>query len=314
MVEKYPPMNAVKAFESVSRWGSMARAAEELGVTPSAVSHQVRALELWLGRAIFDRKRRQLKLTEEGRRFFNLVKPAFDQIRSVADILVELTSGRLEVLICPSLASTWLTPRLADFAALHPQIDVILHSRTETVDLTESDFGCAIRYCDGVPDRHVGDLLLQESVFPVCAPSLLEREPKLQSVNDLQDHVLLHDVLGDAGVTACNWSSWFSEIGLHHLRTARGHGFSDSNIMYEAACHGAGVALGRSVLVEQHLAQGRLVKPFDVARRSSHAWYFISTPAKLAQSPIAQFRKWLLDEAEATFLALNTPQTLPQPI
>ncbi len=312
MVAKYPPMNALKAFESVSRWGSMARAAEELGVSPSAVSHQVRVLELWFGRAVFEREGRKLKLTEEGRRFFDLVKPAFDQLRSAADILVELTTGRLDVLICPSLASTWLAPRLAGFAALHPEIDVTLHSRSETVDLTESDFGCAIRYCDGLPDRHAGDLLLQESVFPVCAPSLLEREPRLQSVKDLQEHVLLHDVLGDAGVPACNWSSWFSEIGLPHLRTARGHGFSDSNIMYEVACHGAGVALGRSVLVEQHLGQGRLVKPFDVARRSSHAWYFISTPAKLAQPSIARFRRWLLYEAEATFLSSNTLQTLPK--
>ena len=191
-------MNAVKAFESVSRWGSMARASEELGVTPSAVSHQVRALELWFGRTLFGREGRRLKLTNEGRKFFDLIRPAFDQIRSAAKTLVEPASGRLEVLICPALVSAWLAPRLSGFSDLHPEIDITLHSRTETVDLTEADFDCAIRYCNSVPDRHVGDLLLQESVFPVCAPSLLAQERKLHSIVDLKDHVLLHDALGDA--------------------------------------------------------------------------------------------------------------------
>jgi LysR family glycine cleavage system transcriptional activator len=288
--EPLPPLNAIKVFEAVARSGNMARAAEELHVSPSAVSHQIKALESWFERQLFDRQGRELLLNEDGRRFIDVVHPAFQQLRLAARRMQEPPGGRLKVAICPSLASTWLVPRLSAFLDLHPQISVELHSQRETVDLTRSSFDCALRYCREVPRGHVGQVLMAEDIFPVCAPSL----SPITSLNDLRDHRLLHDALGELGVSSCSWSTWLSEVGVPELARSEGAAFSDSNILYEAACLGMGVALGRSVLVANQLASGRLIRPFDISMRSTHSWYFISTADKLITPSLTAFRDWLL--------------------
>ncbi|MBS9717266.1 LysR substrate-binding domain-containing protein [Pseudohalocynthiibacter aestuariivivens] len=285
-------MNAVKAFEAVVRSGNMARASEELGVSPSAVSHQVKSLETWFDQPLFDRQGRDLVLNEAGRQFFDLVRPAFEQLRIAADRLIDPPIGRVKVIVCPSLASIWLAPRLDKFTEQHSDIDIELHCRRETVDLNETDFDCALRYCATVPDNHVGNVLMTEDIFPVCSPELAAEG--LGTLDDLKHHTLLHDILGETGVAACNWSSWFSEVGMPQLIPGRGHGFSDSNIMYEAACRGVGVALGRSVLVADYIRRGRLVRPFDVTMQSSYSWHFLSTPQKIAKRPLITFRDWLI--------------------
>ncbi|WP_053005803.1 LysR substrate-binding domain-containing protein [Kiloniella spongiae] len=293
-------MNAIKAFESVVRTGNMVRASEELSVSPSAVSHQIKTLETWFDRPLFDRQGRDLLLNDAGRIFFDLVRPAFEQLRTAASRLTEPPTGRLKVVICPSLASIWFAPRLRNFVESHPEIDVELHCRREIVDLNEADFDCSLRYCASVPENHVGDILMTEDVFPVCAPSLAKGNIPLNSLDDLRHHTLLNDVLGESGVVSCDWASWFSEVGMPQLIRPKGHGFSDSNVMYEAACEGVGVALGRSILVAELIKQGRLVRPLDVSRRSSHSWYFLSTTTKLDRKILGTFRDWLMEVTHLT--------------
>lgn len=208
-------------------------------------------------------------------------------------------------MVCPSLASIWLAPRLDRFLERHRDIDIELHCRRETVDLNESEFDCALRYCEAVPGDHVGNQFMTEDVFPVCAPKLLAEGEGFRTLDDLKNHDLLNDSLGEAGAVACNWSSWFSQVGLPQLPTGRLHGFSDSNILYEAACRGVGVALGRSVLVREYLRAGRLVRPFDITMRSNHAWHFLSTPSRLTNPSLTLFRNWLIEEAEATNSGLD---------
>ncbi len=292
-------MNAVKAFEAVARSGNMVRASAELSVSPSAVSHQIKTLEAWFDQPLFDRRGRDLVLNDAGRQFFDLVRPAFEQLRTAADRLAEPPSGCLKVIVCPSLASIWLAPRLDRFLEEHANIDIELHCRRETVDLNDTDFDCALRYCATVPDNHVGEILMSEDVFPVCAPTLVGRGAPLETLDDLKLHTLLNDALGETGVASCDWSSWFSEIGMPHLAPSRGHGFSDSNIMYEAACRGIGIALGRSVLVSDYIHQGRLIRPFDVAMRSTYSWHFLTTARDRSKPAVSTFRDWLLQQAES---------------
>jgi len=275
----------------------MARAAEELSVSPSAVSHQIKIIESWFGHSLFARDGRELVLNTHGRQFYDLVRPAFEQLRMATHRLIDPPNGRVKVLLCPSLASTWLAPRMANFFEKNVEIDIDLHCRRETVDLNETDFDCALRYCAGVPENHVGVSLMNESVFPVCSPALME-QGQIKSLEDLKDQRLLNDVLGETGVTACNWSNWFSEIGMPQLVAGRGCGFSDSNIMYEAACRGVGVALGRSVLVDDLLQSKRLVRPFDITRRSNYAWHFLTTSHKQDKAPLVAFKEWLVSEAD----------------
>lgn len=282
----------------------MVRASEELAVSPSAISHQIKTLETWFAQPLFERQGRDLVLNDAGRHFFDLVRPAFEQIRMAADRLIDPPSGRLKVIVCPSLASLWLAPRLDRFLEQHTDIDIELHCRREAVDLNEADFDCALRYCAVVPDNHVGNVLMSEDVFPVCSPALAAREPTLKTMDDLKHHTLLNDTLGETGVVSCNWSSWFSEIGMPQLTPSRGHGFSDSNIMYEAACRGIGIALGRSVLVSEHIRQGRLIRPFEVTRRSTYSWHFLTITKNLTKSPLSTFREWLVQQAGTALLQL----------
>ena len=277
----------------------MVRASGELTVSPSAVSHQIKTLETWFNRPLFERQGRDLVLNEAGRHFFDLVRPAFEQLRTATNRLTAPPTGRLKVIVCPSLASIWLAPRLDKFLEIHPDIDIELHCRRETLDLNETEFDCALRYCPVVPDNHVGSILMYEDVFPVCSPALAERSPGLASLDDLRQHTLLNDILGETGVASCDWSSWFSEVGMPQLTSSRGHGFSDSNIMYEAACRGIGVALGRSVLVSEYIHQGRLVRPIEISRRSNHSWHFLTTSAKQGKGPLEIFRDWLIKVAAA---------------
>ncbi|MEP3245571.1 MAG: LysR substrate-binding domain-containing protein [Sneathiella sp.] len=299
-MSNFPPMNAMKAFEAVVRTGNMARASEELMVSPSAVSHQIKALETWFDQPLFLRQGRELVLNDQGQQFFDLVRPAFEQLRTASDRLITPPTGRLKVIICPSLASIWLAPQLNRFLEKHSDIEIELHCRRDVIDLTETDFDCALRYCDRIPDQHVGNSVMAEDIFPVCSPTLAAGKIPLETLDDLKHHTLLNDTLGETGVAACNWSSWFSEIGMPQLTSPHGHGFSDSNIMYEAACSGLGVALGRSVLVNELIRQGRLVRPFDITRHSTYSWHFLSTPAKMRKEALTVFQNWVMETSNET--------------
>lgn len=297
-----PPLNALRMFEVAGRHLSFTRAAEELHVTQAAVSQQIKHLEEQLGVRLFRRQHRRLLLTEEGQIYLPAVREALRQIGQATDqLLARHKSGVLTVSVLPSFASKWLVPRLHKFRDRYPDVDVRVSAFEWLVDFSRDEVDLAIRYGRGKWSGLRADPLLSEEVFPVCSPRLLDGPHPLKHPSDLKHHTLLHDDYSPE-----DWSIWLSAAGVHDVDPSRGLSFSHTSIMLEAAESGQGVALGRTPLVADDLARGRLIKPFGFALPAEYAYYIVG-PMETADWPkIAAFREWLLEEAEAT-TAVMTP-------
>lgn len=308
-MRRLPPLNSIRAFEAAARHLSFTRAARELNVTQSAVSHQIKALEARLGVPLFRRLNRALLLTDEGQAYLPAVRDALDRLAEATErLLVGETSGTLTVSVMPSFAARWLVPRLARFRDLHPDIDVRLSASDKLVDFARDDVDVAIRYGRGTyPSLHV-TRLLGEDVFPVCSPALRDGDPPLRRLADLARHTLLHDIVDDI---CPDWPTWLRLMGADGIDTSRGPVFSDSSMLLQAAVDGQGVALGRSALAAADLEAGRLVKPFDVRTPLDVAYYLVCPRSTAERPKIAAFRAWLLAEADAETGRDHRPATTP---
>lgn len=293
MKRRLPPLNSLRAFESAARQLSFTKAADELSVTQSAVSHQVAALEEWAGNPLFKRQGKAMVLTEAAAKFLPSVSAALDQIALAGRKLqaVDPTHGWLTVAMMPSFAAKWLVPRLNDFHDKNPDMDVWIATFEAQTGALGSDVDLAIRYGKGDWPGLTSVKILTEELFPVCAPRLASQ---LREAADLTRATLLHDELRE------DWSMWFRAAGLTTTDPARGPGFDDSGLLIQAAIEGLGVALGRSVLVKGDLDAGRLVRPFQISIPAESAFYLVYPPDLENTPKIKVFREWLLETAEAS--------------
>jgi LysR family glycine cleavage system transcriptional activator len=254
----------------------------------------VKGLEDYLGVRLFRRMNRALLLTDEGQTYLPAVADAFDRIRQATSRLVRPEGpGALTVSVLPSFAARWLVPRLGRFRRAHPDVDLRIDPSPGLVDFARGDVDVAIRYGRGhYPGLHV-ERLMAEDVFPVCSPALLRGEPPLRRPADLAGHNLLHD--DGHG----EWRTWLLAAGVEGVDPAHGTVFTDSAMLIDAAIDGQGVALARGVLAAGAIAQGVLVRPFDLSLPAQYAYYVVC-PRDLADSPrIAAFRTWIVAEAGA---------------
>jgi LysR family glycine cleavage system transcriptional activator len=303
MTRPLPSLNALRAFEAAARHLSFTRAAAELNVTQTAISHQIKGLEEHLGVQLFRRLPRGLVLTEEAQRYAPALRTAFEQIAAATEQLCASgAGGALMLSTVPSFAAKWLVPRLGRFRAAHPEIDLRISASLRLVDFAREDFDVAVRMGRGnYPGLRV-DPLFGEVMFPVCSPRLLAGPKPLSTPADLRHHVLLHDV--DVFASAFSsvpqaWRLWLERAGVHDIDVERGPVFEDSAMLLDAAIEGQGVALGRSALVAADLAAGRLVKPFDISLPFELTHYLVCPEATADRPRIAAFRAWLLAEAKA---------------
>lgn len=299
-----PSLNGLRAFEAAARHLSFTRAADELNVTQTAISHQIRRLEAQLGLRLFVRRNRALLLTREGQDYLPAVRAAFEDLRLATDRL--LRPGRdqlLTVSTTPSLAAKWLMPRLADFQETHPAIEIRISASTHLVDFRREDVDVAIRFGRGRWPGVRADWLMGEELFPVCSPKLLAGGKPLRRPEDLAQHTLLH-----ANPAREDWQLWLTAAGLpSNLAARRGLTFDDSLLALQAAIDGLGVALARRPLVEGDIAAGRLVVPFDV-KLPAEAGFYIVAPRETADTPkIAAFRDWLIAAARPLPAAALAP-------
>ena len=294
MTENIPPLNWLRAFEAAARHLSFTRAGEELHVTQAAVSQQVAKLERHLGFPLFRRVKRRLFLTDAGQDYARRLRVLFQGLaRATADLRAREAPAEVTLRAPSSFANKWLVPRLHRFHARFPEIDLRLTAMGREVDFARDDIDLEIRYGDGLwPDLEVSHLLGEE-VFPVCSPELLKREPGLEEPAALLKEDLLH-VPGYPE----DWAAWFALAGLDYPERNRGVRFDQSIMALQAAAQGAGVALGRTPLVEEDLALKRLVAPFDLHLAAQGA-YWIVCPRQPAPSANARaLHDWLLEEAQ----------------
>jgi len=292
VVRRLPPLNALKAFESAARYESFTKAAEELCVTPGAVSHQVKALEAELGVKLFNREPQQLVITKAGSDYLAVIRDALDRIAEGTErLLVRQSTGILTVSVSPNFASKWLVHRLGRFIQLHPTIDLRVSATLQHIDFAREDVDVAIRHSEGIDSGLEASRLYTEELFPVCSPRLLRGSDALRVPADLARHTLLHlDNRQD-------WSKWLDIAGVKDADLTRGPVLNQASMVIDAAVDGQGVALARTGLAAHDIISRRLVRPFSLALPVSYA-YWIVCPKATAQIPkIVTFRDWIIAEA-----------------
>jgi len=303
---RLPPLNALRAFEAAARHMNFSRAADELAVTPGAVSQQIQNLEDYIGGALFRRTPRGLLLTDAAQTALPALREAFDRLAEAASLLTAPVDGRrVTVSAAPSFAAKWLMPRLGRFEAAHPEVDVWLTAGMELVDFASGEIDIAIRYGAGrYPGLDVVQLM-RETVIPVLSPALLEQRP-LEAPEDLKHHTLLHDGSPDADESCPDWSMWLAARGVRGVDGARGPRFNQSSLVIEGAVNGRGVALAKRALAQADLDAGRLVSPFDMPTDVDFAYYVVHPKAKGRLPQVKAFTAWLKAEADAHLAALST--------
>ncbi len=294
---RLPPLVALRTFEVVARHLSLIRAADELCVTPAAVSHQLRTLEAHLGMALFRRSGRNIVLSEAGQACLPGIRDGFERLGdAIAQLETLGEGGVLTVSVAPSFAVKWLVPRLDRFQQRHPSIDVRVAASNQLANFTSDNVDLAIRYGSGrYPELKV-ERLLQEAIFPVCSPELAQRLT-LKAPRDLAAVTLLHDDSPDEDQSCPTWQMWLRAAGAHDVDAIRGPRFTQSSLVLEAALHGRGVALAKATLAASDLQAGRLVRLFDDTTPLDFAYYVVGPARKLALPKVAAFVEWLRTEA-----------------
>lgn len=291
MPARLPSLNGLRAFEAAARHLSFTLAAQELNVTQTAISHQIRRLEDELGIRLFERRNRALALTPQAADYLPGIRAAFQDLRAATDRLRRNTGNRvLTVSTLTSFAVKWLLPRLASFQATHAGIDVRITTSTDLVDFRRGDVDAAVRYGRGQWPGLRADWLMTEHLFPVCSPALLKGKNALRRPEDLARFTLLHTASG-----AEDWRLWLTAAGLPPgLSRQPGLTFDLAFMAVQAAIDGIGVAIGQTAYVADDIAKGRLVVPFDITLPADAGFYFV-TPQDRAETPkIKAFRDCLM--------------------
>jgi len=290
-MDRLPPLTAVRAFEVVGRHLSITIAAEELHVTPGAVSRQIRSLEDALGVQLLVRGHRQVALTREGRDYHRAVTKAMDVL---SDATVRLgrrqRRTQLKIRAYTTFAMWWLIPRLSSFHAANAGIEVLLTASLDPVDFRKEDIDGAIRLGDGKWSGATAFRLVSNILTPVCSPALAK---KVRKPADLQRQVLLHSI-----ARPDDWSYWLTSAGVDHQVDSRGGmTYQSSAMAYAAATEGQGFAIAQRFLVEGDLKAGKLVAPFRQVVDMGDYTYYLLTPANRKESPsMVTFRNWLLEQ------------------
>jgi len=297
-------LNALRAFEASARHQSFSAAAAELNVTPAAVGQMVRSLEAWLGVPLFERSnagRARLVPTQAAQRALPDIRDGFDRLNlGFAKLREGSAVGVLTVTVSPAFAAKWLLPRIDSFQSAWPDTDVRLDTSLKLADFVAQGIDIGVRYGQGHWPGLVAEKLMDEQVFPVCAPSWLREHPALQHPEDLRGMPLIHDLSVDKDEGFVTWPSWLVRAGVSGVPTRTGLKINNSAAVLQAAIDGHGIALARSVLVRDDLAAQRLVRLFPDVDCSSPLAYYIVYRAECATLPrLAAFREWLTQAANA---------------
>jgi LysR family glycine cleavage system transcriptional activator len=291
MPRRLPPLNSLPSFEAAARHLSFSRAAGELRVTHGAVSRAVRNLEDQLGVQLMIRATRSVRLTPIGASFAAEIRHVLEHLAAATSAATGQTSGIVNVSTIDSFAARWLMPRLSRFRRAYGDIDVRVATSERLADFVSDGIDIAIRCGGGQYPGLSAELLMKEDHFPVCSPKLLKGGYPLRTPADLARHTLLHDVF------TVDWIMWLHSAGIDNVDAHRGPTFLSSDHAIQAAVRGEGVVLGRSALVADDLAAGRLVRPFELSLPAGFAYYVVYPPRVLHRPNVKAFRDWLMAEA-----------------
>ena len=298
-------MRALRTFEAAGRRLNFTRAADEVGLTPAAVSYQIKEIEEQLGFALFTRSSRSIRLTPAGAVLLEGAAEALDTMRRAAGRARRLARGssRLRISLGPRFATNWLLPRLPRFRAGHPTLRLTFDISDEVRDFDGDDIDVAVRFGAGRYEHLRSDRLFDTVVVPVCSPRLLEADPGIGEPRDLCRHTLCYVDCRLDGMIWPNWPMWMTAAGIDDFDDSGCVAFSDSSHVVQAMIEGGGVGLVELAMVEEDLSQGRLVRLFevsvslgDVGLGRDYAYHLVYPEARSQDPRIAAFRDWILGE------------------
>lgn len=312
MIDRLPPLAALRAFEAAARRLNFRQAAQELFVTPGAISQQIRLLEEHVGTPLFQREGRGVTLTEAGAAALPALRLGFEKLAEAARAMRQPQRRcRATVSVPPSFAAKWLVPRLERFNQAHPDVEIWVTADMALVDFASADVDLAIRYGAGAYPSLTITRLLEETALPVCAPALLEAAPILRP-SDLANHTLLHDSGPSAHDGAPDWSMWLKAHGALEVDGTRGPRFNQASLVIESAVAGRGVALAKRALAEADLSARRLIAPFaDGAAPLAYGYHLVWPQGRVFTPPQRCFIDWLLAEAQSSERARADHEAMP---
>lgn len=285
-------MSALRGFEAAGRLGSFSAAAEELAMTQSAISHQIKILEDFLEQPLFTRVNRSVVLTDAGHDFLTTVKTCLDLLEDGVQHLDHFRKpGQIIISVSHAIATCWLLPLLTRFRTAHPDLDIWLHTSPQMLDFERGEVCVTIWLGDGNWPGLEAVKLFDEELVPLCTPALLAGGSPVNSPKDLLQYTLLHDERRE------DWRAWFNHLQAEVTPPVTGPNFNDSGILLQAAVAGQGIALGSRLLAAEDLASGRLVIAFDVPLRSKQSYYLITANSHLARPSVRLFKDWLVEQA-----------------
>ncbi|MCV2218848.1 MULTISPECIES: LysR substrate-binding domain-containing protein [unclassified Thauera] len=292
----------LRVFLATARHLSFTRAGEELHITTGAVSQQIKLLENWLGQRLFRRLPRRIELTDAGNRLLAAVDPAYSAVDlAIGRLRNGALSGVVRLRALPSFLTTWLVPRLPGLMKSFPQIELQAEAEDSTHSLRDGDFDLAIDLNDGIYPGFQSTVLLEEEIFPVCSPRLLDGRPPLVSPEDLRHYPLLHDMTAWRGSPPyAEWERYLRAIGAPQVEVRRGYMFNRNHITMQCAIAGMGVAIARRTLITDELDSGRLVAPFRQSVPTGKRYCLVYSSGALADPRIASVHDWVVREARGS--------------
>lgn len=309
-----PPLNALKAFEATARHMSFTRAADELHVTPAALSHQIKGLEDFLGVRLFVRRTRAIELTDAGRLLYPGLHAGLLQIRQAVTGLERLRNDRVLVISAPpGFTAKWLAPRLYRFLMAEPEIDARVSSTFTLVDFAGDGVDVAVRNVSQTAERDpdlVYERLMPLIVQPVMSPRLVEKIGPLTSPSDLKRTTLIHDDSLAGRSRIPTWEDWFRAADVTGVDVSRGLRFSSADHAIDATVEGAGVLLAYTLLAHDDLRTGRLVAPFPLGIETGRAFHIVCPKGTENRPKVKAFREWMTDEITRLDPALASPANI----
>jgi LysR family glycine cleavage system transcriptional activator len=292
----FPPLYGLRAFESASRTLSFTRTADELNVTPAAVSHQIKTLEERLGIRLLERQNNKLTLTTMGEAYIPSVREALDMILAATDqICMRADGDTLRLSVLPIFATRWLIPRLGAIRESHPELNIEVSTSYRLVNFNTENIDAGVRYGSGQWPGLESHYLFGEEVVPMCNPILLQGNTTLSSPTDLRTLPLLHSAR-----TREYWRLWLTANGIDDINPYAGYSFSNCLLTLEAARAGLGVAMINRAYLDERMANGSLVAPFDMTLTQNMGCYLVYPKTSASFSKILKFRDWVLNASAET--------------
>jgi len=285
-----PPLNALYAFEAAVRHSSFKDAATELSLTPGAISQQVRKLEQWLGFSLFHRDIRKLKITKRGLDYYNRIAPALEDIQRESKAVVEEQSNKVCLSLGTALAAKWLTPRIGDFMANNPDINVYINATNKTVDFHREHVDLAIRYFDGNDKTIVSQLVFPDEIRLLCTPEYRD-SLHLYGVESLVNCTLIHSGF------YLPWNDWlrrFTKLDSDTIANITGLNYDQPLLAIEAAKQSQGVILSNLLLTGKEISEGELIEPLSIRQPLQKGYHLVYPNQQPLNSASNKLKNWLL--------------------